>query len=259
MRVEDITSRENAWIKKLIRLQNQAKDRRKEQAFVLEGLRTLKDAAENGVTLEQLFFSASVYTAHMDDCEALFSHAKRLYRLSDELFLKVCDTKTPQGLLAIVPMPDIIHKSLSPIGRYLALENLQDPANLGAIARTAEALGLDGLILSKDTCDPFCPKALRASMGTLCRLPLYGCEDLTDFLRKSGLTRYACVVHGQSVPIRDVTFSDGCVSVIGNEANGLSEELIRSCEYSITIPMAGRAESLNASVAASLVMWEMLG
>ena len=141
-------------------------------------------------------------------------------------------------------------------GRYIAIENLSDPTNLGAISRTAEALGISGIIISKNSCDPYSPKVIRASMGTILRLPLIITDDFKRDLKNSGLKLFACVVRGGD-NISDIEFSDGTAVLIGNEANGLTADTVEICEK-VTIKMRGKAESLNASVAAAIAMWELI-
>ena len=142
-------------------------------------------------------------------------------------------------------------------GRYIGLENLSDPSNLGAIGRTAEALGVSGILVSGNSCDPYSPKALRASMGTLIRMPIFVCDNLIETISENGLNAYACVVDGDAAPISEINFKDGDVLLIGNEANGLTDEIKKNAKP-ITIPMRGNAESLNAAAAASIAMWEMV-
>jgi len=147
-----------------------------------------------------------------------------------------------------------------PGGKYIALENLQDPGNLGAAARTAEALGLDGLLCGSG-CDPYHPKALRASMGALLRLPVLRTDDLPGALRAAALQCalpcFAAVPDRDALCVHACDFSHGGIVVIGSEGHGLTKEAIDACEHKITIPMSGRAESLNAAAAATILMWEM--
>ena len=143
-------------------------------------------------------------------------------------------------------------------GRFIGLENLQDPSNLGAIARSCEALGADGILISKGSCDPYSPKSLRASMGTLLRMPVFTLADFSKEIAGLGLKTYACVVDTDAQNFGDIKFSDGSVLIIGNEANGITDETKSVSDMKITIPMKGNAESLNAAVAASIAMWEMM-
>lgn len=252
-----ISAKDNARIKRLSKLQKSSRFRAEEGFFVLEGLRTIDDAADNGIILSELYFTEEIYSKHT-------AHIKKFAQSSDFSAIigkgaanAISDTSSPQGIFALCKMPEFAME-LSAGKKYLALENLQDPSNLGAISRTAEALGIDGLIITENSCDPFSPKSLRASMGTLLRMPIMMVADMTEFLKETKIPSYACVVRNDAKKISEVSFGDGAICVIGNEANGLTEETQNVCSDQITIPMRGRAESLNAAVAASIVMWEMV-
>lgn len=250
-----ITSRDNPLIKLVAQLNNSGRSRKEHGLFVIEGLRLCCDAAENDFCFTHLLVSETALGKYSDDIKLLASKAEKAFLLSDNVFSKISDTKSPQGIVCLVKMEEK-QQAINPKGRYIALENLADPSNLGAVARTAEALGIDGIIISDGGCDPFSPKSLRASMGALLRIPVIVCENFVKALSESGLSLYACVVSGDAKSLTDVDFSDGCAALIGNEANGLTEEAKAVCTP-ITIKMIGRAESLNAAVAASIVMWEM--
>ncbi|MDR2752881.1 MAG: RNA methyltransferase, partial [Oscillospiraceae bacterium] len=179
---------------------------------------------------------------------------------------KLASTQNPQGVFGTFkslnaqphaqPMPEH-SQAAKPHHRWAALENVQDPGNLGAIARTAEALGIDGLVVFGG-CDTYHPKALRASMGALLRLPVAQTDDLPAWLRRTPLPCYAAVPDASAQPAVRVDFSQGGVVVIGNEGIGLSDEAIAACDSRVTIPMPGRAESLNAAAAATILLWEMV-
>ena len=131
---------------------------------------------------------------------------------------------------------------------------------MGTIIRTAEALGLDGILLSDGCCDVYNPKVLRASMGGVFRMPLMRVGDMAQAvtnLQEKGLTAFACVVDATATPITEAGMGQGSVALIGNEGNGLRAETVAACKHRVTIPMAGRAESLNASMAAGIILWEM--
>ncbi len=250
-----ITSRDNSLIKLVSQLNNSGRSRKEHGLFVIEGLRLCRDAAENGYSFTHLLVSETAASKYAEEIELLSRKAEKCYLLSDNVFEKASDTKSPQGIICLGKLCED-SKKINSKGRYIALENIADPSNLGAVARTAEALGIDGLIISSGGCDPFAPKSLRASMGALLRLPVIIPDDFLGELKASGLSLYACVVSGEAKSLTDVSFSDGSVALIGNEANGLTDEAIAVSEP-ITIKMTGRAESLNAAVAASIVMWEM--
>ena len=150
---------------------------------------------------------------------------------------------------------------MDPAKSYLALESVQDPANLGAALRTAEALGIGGAVLGGECCDMYSPKVLRASMGAVFRLPIFRAENMAQAvgsMNADGFATFAAVPDREALPVTRADFSRPCVAVVGNEGNGLRPETIRACSISVNIPMAGRAESLNASASAVILMWEMM-
>ena len=251
-----ITSKDNTLIKQISLLQTSARERKKTGTFVAEGLRLLLDCYENDVRFLSLVIADEFLNKHAEDVENLAKNSKEIVVVTDTVFTKISDTKSPQGILAVIEMPENNLSQIKSNGKYVALENVADPSNLGAVSRTAEALGVDGIILSSGGCDPYSPKALRSSMGTLLRMPVIVLDNFTDALKNSGLNLYACVVSGGK-SINEVEFPNGSVVIIGNEANGLTDAVIEISQK-ITIPMSGRAESLNAAVAASIAMWELI-
>lgn len=253
-----ITSRENPLIKLVAALQVSSEKRKRNGLFVLEGLRICKDACDNGIKFDKLIVSDAAAEKYAADTEKFSLISDECYKIPDSLFKKISDTKTPQGIIAVAKMPVTGSCGIDKNGKYIALENVADPSNLGAISRTAEALGVNGIILSSDGCDPYSPKALRASMGTLLRVPVFVTESFAETLKSTGLKRYACVVDKTAESIKEQSFGNGSVVMIGNEANGLTESARQSADVLVTIPMTGRAESLNAAAAAAIAMWEMM-
>lgn len=253
-----ITSRENPLIKLVAALQVSSEKRKRNGLFVLEGLRICKDACDNGIKFDKLIVSDAAAEKYAADTEKFSLISDECYKIPDSLFKKISDTKTPQGIIAVAKMPVTGSCGIDKNGKYIALENVADPSNLGAISRTAEALGVNGIILSSDGCDPYSPKALRASMGTLLRVPVFVTESFDETLKSTGLKRYACVVDKTAESIKEQSFGNGSVVMIGNEANGLTDSAKQSADVLVTIPMTGRAESLNAAAAAAIAMWEMM-
>ncbi len=253
-----VTSRENSLIKLVSALQSSSKQRQQNGLFVLEGLRICKDALDNGIRFDKLIVSNIALEKYKDDVLLFANNADECYEIPEVLFSKISDTKTPQGIIAVCKIPELRVNEINKKGRYVALENVSDPSNLGAVARTAEALGVSGIILSSDGCDPYSPKALRASMGTLLRMPVFVLKDFSTSLKKTGLISYACVVDLGAEDIKSQSFSDGSVIIIGNEANGITDETKQIADKRITIPMLGNAESLNAAAAAAVAIWEMM-
>ncbi len=254
----EITSKDNTVLKLVSSLQTSAKSRRETGLFVIEGLRICEDAMENGIAFDRLMVTKNAFEKYAEKVDAFAKNSKNCYILSDSLFKKISDTNTPQGILAvgIIPSNDI---KIDNNGRYIALENLQDPSNLGAVSRTAEALGISGIIITGDSCDPYSPKVLRASMGTLLRMPLFITENISSFIKANNLRSFACVVDSDATSISEIEFKGGDVILIGNEGNGLKEETKKDAFCRVTIKMSGNAESLNAAAAAAIAMWELKG
>lgn len=253
---EKITSRENQNIKLVLALISDNKKRKEKGLFVLEGLRLCQDAINGKFPIEYFFVSETAFNKHNETANDFADSASRSFIIPDSLFSKISDTVNPQGFMFVCKISESL-SSLSKKGKYIALENLSDPSNLGAISRTAEALGFDGLIITNDSCDPFAPKALRASMGALLRIGLMTTDSIIETAKKYGITTYSAVVHTKATPINRANFNKGSMVVIGNEANGIKKETIEASDVLITIPMDGKAESLNAATAASIIMWEM--
>lgn len=194
--------------------------------------------------------------------EAIISHADVSYEISPEVAKKIQDTESSQGVFARCESTknETDFASLKSDGKYVVLENIQDPSNLGAIARTAEALGIDGAVLVS-CCDVFNPKAQRSAMGSLFRIPFVrtgNIEDMFSFARENNIKTVATVVDESADKINEADFSGGVFLIIGNEGNGITEETALNSDMRVTIPMLGRAESLNASMAACIAMWEVL-
>ena len=253
-----IESLHNESVKQACKLAASAKARQAAQAFFLEGARLCSDAAASGITVLQCFLTATAFEKEQERLAALLSTAKQTALISDAVAQKLSQTQTPQGVFCVCAMPK---KSVATQanGVYVALDHIQDPANLGAIIRTAEALGLDGAILY-GCCDIYNPKAQRAAMGSLLRLPLIQTTDLPvmlEQLRHDGMCVLATTPDPSAKKLTQLSVFGGVVAVIGNEGNGVSDAVMARCE-TVTIPMNGRAESLNASMAAAITMWELV-
>lgn len=257
--MERITARTNDKIKYAVRLASQPGFRRAERAFLLEGARLCADAAASGLPLLQAFLTAGAAEKYETYLAPVLARTAQVYEISGDLARKLSDTEHPQGVFCICGFPADADASPQPDGRYLALEQVQDPANLGAISRSAEALGLDGLIVSGG-CDRWNPKALRASMGALLRMPVLETGDLPALLRAAtaaGMQTLAAVPDSEAADIRTVAHPAGVICCIGNEGSGLSQAAQAACAIRTVIPMRGRAESFNAAAAAAILAWEL--
>ena len=257
-----ITSKDNAIIKEWRALCTDARRRRESGRFAIEGARLCGDARRSGVRCDTVLYTDGARARYGAEVEALLEQANKCEVISDNLARYMADTANPQGVFCIANVLDnsFTLDKIDIMGFYGALENIQDPGNLGTIIRTAEAMGLSGLILTDDCCDVYNPKVLRGSMGGVFRLPLLQVPDMMQTvtaLGQEGLVTYACVVDADATPVHTMGMGRGSVAVIGNEGNGLKPQTVAACTHRITIPMAGRAESLNASMAAGIVLWEM--
>jgi TrmH family RNA methyltransferase len=176
----------------------------------------------------------------------------------DDLLGAVADTETPQGVVFLCKGKNLTPPDTTGGTRYLALDGVQDPGNVGTIWRSADAFGADGLILCNGCADPWSPKTVRATMGAVFRLPVYECsmDDLARMMAKQDIPLYATALRADTEDLRKVRLDRAAV-VIGSEGRGVSQETLALCEKTLKIPMAERCESLNAAVAASVVLWEM--
>lgn len=259
MQFQTIASRKNERVQAFCRLRDTAAERKRTGLFVLEGLRLCADCAESGLMIESVFCTEAAKDKGGARLETLFSAAETVFLISDAVAEKLSDTVSTQGVFCVAKCPPRAAFTVRRGERWIALDHIQNPQNLGAASRTAEALGVTGLIVSGG-CDRFNPKALRASMGSLLRLPVLETEDLAETLKTLGKTvpTYAAVPDATAVPLREADFSGGAVLVVGNEGNGVSDAVLRAVSARVTIPMRGRAESLNAAAAAAILMWEMM-
>ncbi len=254
-----ITSRANPRVKAAAALLD-ARERKKTGLFLAEGARLCEDAALSGAGIETLFITPEAAKAYPSAFGAVSAAASNTYYIDAAVAEKLASTAGTQGFFCVCrqrtdpPAPEAG-------GFYLITDRIQDPENLGALSRTAEAFGAAGMYVCGG-CDIYSPKALRASMGALLRFPVQKCENAPDAVRlcaERGLRVFAAVVHRNAADLRALPPLAGCALVIGNEGSGVSEETLAVCTDLVTIPMPGRAESLNAAAAGAVLMWELFG
>lgn len=254
--MERITSRNNQLIKDIKKLQTSAQERAARSLFVLEGARLCFDVLRSVLQPVTVLITESCFDRYREQAQALAERSEAAYLITDEVAAKLSDTGTAQGIFSVCRRP----QSVLPTGqRLLVLDRVQDPANVGTIIRTAEAFGLDGMITA-GCCDVYNPKVLRATMGGVLRLTPYDTDNLPAVLQTLRTTHrvYATVPDRAARSITEADFSGACACIIGNEANGISAEILALADERITIPMDGHAESLNAGIAAAVTMWEMV-
>lgn len=275
-----ITSAANKGIKNVMLLLSKAKERRKQKVFVAEGIKMFLEAPVSGIS--QVYLSEQLAeeleTGASFDMGEEKPSGKEGAALSDKLytvkqsgralveivktdiFNKMCDTKTPQGILCVVSMPEYHLDEMleTDEGLFLILEDIQDPGNLGTIVRSGEGAGLSGIIMSSHTVDIFNPKTIRATMGSIYRVPFIYTDDLADAVRivkNAGVKTYAAHLAGKTAYDME-NYCGASAFLIGNEGNGLSREIADLADLYVRIPMLGEVESLNAGVAAALFMYE---
>lgn len=260
--IQEITSLSNQRIKQLVQWGQKAKQREKDGIFLVEGKKMFEEAPKGWIL--QVYFSKNFVKKWQPDLEhILMEKAIRESQcaiLSDEVFAKVSSTVTPQGVLCVVKRPEYklqdFLQNENPL--LILLENLQDPGNMGTILRTGEGAGVCGVIASKDTVDIYNPKTVRATMGSIYRMPVMYVDDLLDImqtLHKKNIHTYAAHLKAKK-DYDQCDFIQGTAILIGNEGNGLSDRITEASENYLKIPMDGHVESLNASVAAAILMYE---
>ena len=251
MNAETITSRQNPLMTHLRKLASSRSYRKKSREYLCDGTKLLAEALKWGAEVKTAVFSEGVDIPPLPD-------GVRAVRVSEELMRSVSPMETPQGALFTVALPEVQLPETLSGKHYLVLDGVQDPGNVGTILRTADAFDCDGVFLVNACADPYSPKTARATMGAVFRRDVYQCtaDELCALLQKSNLPLYGTALRNDTVSLRDAELSRAAVA-IGSEGRGLSAEILAKCEKTIKIPMSPRCESLNAAVAASVVLWEM--
>lgn len=265
-----ITSTSNQRIKQIAQWQTKAKQRRQDGIFLAEGSKMYEEAPPELIRevfltkgmLEQLKSRAAAEGAAQDRAHYIEEKLSRTgyETVSEEVFVRMSDTRTPQGILTVLNRPVYEMKDLvrGDCPLLLLLEDIQDPGNLGTMVRTGEGAGITGVIMSSQTVDIYNPKTIRATMGSIYRVPFLYVEDLGETvrsLRKNNIHVYAAHLQGRTY-YSSLSFREGTAFLIGNEGNGLRRETAMLADSYLKIPMEGEVESLNAAIAASLLVYE---
>ena len=270
---EIITSRQNRRVVEVGKLTDR-KAREATGTFRFDGIKLLIEAIKSGVILESVFLRQSdadrVVERILDAVGDVFSFENiQVFILSDGVFEKISEEKSPEGVISVAKYIDKLQKIVTIYNsenflpaekeRVVLLESVRDPSNVGAVIRSAAALGVDRLIMSADCADIYHPRAVRASMGAVFNQRIDRVDSLTDAilaLRAQGRRVYAAALDDTAERLGDFEITQRDCVVIGNEGHGLSERVLRACDKKVFIPMSARAESFNAAVAASILMWE---
>lgn len=252
-----ISSTKNEQVKTVIELKKKAKARNEAKLFVVEGVRMVSELPKERT--EKLYVSESFLKN--PENEAFLKEYPRYEAVTDSVFAAMSDTQTPQGILALIRQYEYgIDDVLKADGKahLMILENLQDPGNLGTILRAGEGAGITGLIMSRDTVDIYNPKVIRSTMGSVFRVPFFYTNDMFQTVRElkdRGIRLFAAHLGGKN-NYEQEDYKGDIGFLIGNEGNGLTDELSDMADTWVKIPMAGNVESLNAAIAASILMFE---
>ncbi|MCM1101765.1 MAG: RNA methyltransferase [Clostridium sp.] len=260
-----ITSPSNPRIRQVVQWQTKSRERDRDRVFVAEGLKMYWEAPEE--LIREVYVSTELLRRlqQSDASEREGAVWDKLLRtgyeeVTEDILLKISDTRAPQGIVAVLRQPryeleDLLRKE-PPL--LVLVEQLQDPGNLGTILRTGEGAGITGVIIGAGTVDPFSPKVIRATMGSIYRVPFVCVEDSVAMLERlhgAGVRSYAAHLQGEDY-YTGYSFREPTVFLIGNEGNGLSRELTEAASFRLKIPMEGEVESLNAGISAALLMYE---
>lgn len=245
--MEHITSLKNPKVAAWKALKDR-KGRRESGCFLVEGRKMVEEALSSAFDVETVLVQEGM--------ELPDGLTMPVYELPAHVLAAVCDTKTPQGIAAVVRM-----KEQSALGKHIVvLDGVQDPGNVGTIIRTADAAGLNGVLLSNQCADVFSPKVLRATMGSIFRMNLRTTDDLPGELtklREKGYSILSSQLDGTPFYERQ-DVAERFALIIGNEGNGVSEQVQQTATHRVRLPMRGGAESLNAAIAAAIMMYELM-
>ena len=272
-----ISSPSNEKIKLVVQLQSKASVRRKQKMFVVEGIRMYEEIPASDLVytyVSESYYNEVIKTGKLSNKAKDNLALKEYFIVADNVFKNMSDTVTPQGILAVVKqkeytLEDIMstktndqaleNTTTNNNGRaFIVLESIQDPGNLGTIVRTAEGAGVSGIIMNKETVDIYNSKVIRSTMGSMYRVPFIVTENLEETineLKKNNITVFAAHLKGDEYYAKDLYKGD-VAFLIGNEGNGLSDDIAKMADKYVKIPMEGMVESLNASVAAAILMYE---
>lgn len=242
-----ITSKDNEIIKNIKKLKEK---KYRLDSYIVEGIKMVKEAINENQEIALI--------AIREDFKIDFDTKKiKIVTISNKIFNDISDVKTPQGILAVIKKNQ--NNQIETNQEYiLALDSLQDPGNMGTIIRTADSANINQIIINKTTVDPYSPKVIRSTMGAIYRTNIIEVEDLKATLKEMKSKGFQIITTDLKATqsIYDINYNNKTVVVIGNEANGVSQEILQTADKKVIIPMLGKTESLNASIAASIMIYE---
>lgn len=246
--MEQITSAQNSKIKNANKLKKK-KDRDKTGLALIEGIHLIDEAYQSGLDIEQLFV---VDPSRTD--EQLIEYANETFEINLKVAEALSGTVTPQGFFAVIKKPEY---DISTAKQVLLIDRIQDPGNLGTLIRTADAAGIDLIVMEKGTADPYQDKVLRASQGSVFHIPVMS-ESLQTFIDTFDGPIYGTALD-EAVSFKEIEAQDTFALILGNEGEGVNEKLLNSTTQNLTIPIYGKAESLNVAIAGSILLYQLKG
>ncbi len=259
-----ISAKDNPKIKQYKKLCTSRRYRAEQGLFAVEGMRSVLDLlALDGVEVGSVFVTENAVEKYRGKLpvERLDGLGDRLYFVTEAVAEKMSEVGQTQGAFAVVRTFDrrLTPDALDSAGKYLVLDDLQDPGNLGTLIRTSAAVGVSGIILTNNTVDLYNPKVIRSAMASMPCIRVFienDFERVTQVLHSAGIRTFAAVVRGGD-DLLSADLSGGCAAVIGNEGRGLTDEHADMCSGKLTISMNGSMDSLNAAIAGTIFLWEM--
>ena len=252
-----ISSKENELIKHIKKLKDK-KERDISNEYIIEGVKLIQEAIQEKAKIKQIIICEECEKAEAIPKEIMYEIARyECIYITKKLYNYLTEVKTPQGILAVIEK-ESNEKNIDYTQEIIvALDGIQDPGNLGTILRTVDSIGLTQILVSKDTADSFNPKVVRSTMGAIFRVKVIECEDLEKTLKEIKKHKFEIVVTSLQTKnsIYDIDYNKKVI-VIGNEANGVQEKIQQLSDKKVKIPMLGKTESLNASVATGIILYE---
>ena len=252
-----ISSKDNEIVKNIKKLKDK-KYRDLNNEYLIEGIKIIKEAIEEKADIKQIIICDECEKADAIPKELMYEVAKyECIYVTEPVFKTMTDVSNPQGILAIIGKENNEQEIDYTQDIIVALDDIQDPGNLGTILRTVDSIGLNQILVSKGTADTFNPKVVRSTMGAIFRVKIIECENLESTLKEVKKHKFKTVVTSLQTEksIYDIEYNKKVI-IIGNEANGVEKNIQENADEKIKIPMLGKTESLNASVATGIVLYE---
>ncbi len=252
-----ITSKDNEIVKNIRKLKEK-KYRDEKGVYIVEGIKMIEEAIEENVKIERIVICEECIESADIEQKLMYEIAKyNCVYVKENIFNMLTDVSTPQGILAVIAKPGKDTNILYNQDIVLALDGIQDPGNLGTILRTVDSVNLKQVIVTKNTADPYNPKVVRATMGAIFRVNVIETDNLVETLKEMKRNKFKVVVTSLDTTnsIYDIEYKKKVI-VIGNEANGVSKDVQEIADNKVKIPMLGKTESLNASVATGIMLYE---